>query len=220
MLFGLKDDLGCTAAELVYGTSLRLPGKHHQTHQTPRAMLHSSSQQYGSCDHHPLVLLSDSHVLTQHWQLARMLSSATRKPLQQPYDGPFRVLKQDAKYYTVDINGRHDTVSLDRLKPTFYEQSGVPTTSTRNEQSPEPSSDLTHIHPPTHSCYHNITPLDTVRTTRPLAKAFAGFCFYWEGSDVESTLYRLLALLYLTCTLIPCACVLGTELVLCSRALF
>ena len=72
----LKDDLGCTAAELVMEPACGfLVSSLQQTRQTPRAMLHSSSQQCGSCKLHPLVLLSNSHMLTQHWQLARMFSS-------------------------------------------------------------------------------------------------------------------------------------------------
>lgn len=40
-----------------------------------------------------------------------------RKPLQQPYDGPFRVVERRDKHFVLDLGGRTDTVSVDRLKP-------------------------------------------------------------------------------------------------------
>lgn len=41
---------------------------------------------------------------------------AVRRPLQRPYNGPYRIIKRSDKFYTLDLNGRRDTVSLDRLK--------------------------------------------------------------------------------------------------------
>ena len=43
---------------------------------------------------------------------------AVRKPLQPPYDGPYLVLKRTDKHFTVS---RHDTVSVDRLKPAYLD---------------------------------------------------------------------------------------------------
>ncbi|CAM0512133.1 unnamed protein product [Fasciola hepatica] len=40
-----------------------------------------------------------------------------RSPLQAPYTGPFRVMKRRTKTFVIDISGRHDTVSIGRLKP-------------------------------------------------------------------------------------------------------
>ena len=42
-------------------------------------------------------------------------------PLQPPYDGPYRVLKRTDKHYTLDVAGRPQVVSLDRLEPAYLE---------------------------------------------------------------------------------------------------
>lgn len=97
----LKEDIRCTAAELVYGTTLRLPGEFlvlssdtttdpasyvTQLSNTMRALrsvpTRQPTQSRGRVDS---MLQSSSHVYVRH--------DAVRKPLQPPYDGPFRVLK-------------------------------------------------------------------------------------------------------------------------------
>lgn len=60
-------------------------------------------------------LHTTSHVFVRH--------DAVRKPLQQPYDGPYLVLDRSAKFFTLDIKGRKDTVSIDRLKPAYLDES-------------------------------------------------------------------------------------------------
>ena len=54
-----------------------------------------------------------THVFVRH--------DAIRKPLQPPYDDPYRVLKRADKRYTLDIAGRPEAVSLDCLKPAYLE---------------------------------------------------------------------------------------------------
>ena len=44
---------------------------------------------------------------------------AVRGPLQPQYDGPFKVTKRGEENYTIKINNREVTVSMDRLKPVF-----------------------------------------------------------------------------------------------------
>ncbi len=66
------------------------------------------------------------HVFVRH--------DAVKKPLQQPYDGPYKVLKQNTMFFTLDRNGRSDTVSIDRLKPAHLDH--LPTSATA------PSPDL------------------------------------------------------------------------------
>ena len=56
-----------------------------------------------------LYLLICSHVYVRN--------DAVRAPLQRPYLGPFLVLQRSDKYYVLDMKGRSDFVSIDRLKP-------------------------------------------------------------------------------------------------------
>ncbi len=118
-----------TAAEMVYGTMIRLPGefftpspnpspadssdyvsqlKTHmqQIRPAPPRSTHRSSHVNGA-------LSTCTHVFIRH--------DAVRKPLQPPYDGPYPVVKRTDKHYTIDINGRRDTVSLDCLNPAHLD---------------------------------------------------------------------------------------------------
>ncbi|XP_066980500.1 uncharacterized protein [Macrobrachium rosenbergii] len=44
---------------------------------------------------------------------------AHRPPLTRPYRGPYRVVNRASKAYLINIHGREDWVSVDRLKPAF-----------------------------------------------------------------------------------------------------
>ncbi|KAL5486941.1 hypothetical protein EMCRGX_G019484 [Ephydatia muelleri] len=94
----LKQDLGCSTAELVYGTTLRVPGELFTlgpdsstpdpasyaaqlrlTMQALKAVLPRTSSQRDPAD-----LMTCPFVFVRH--------DAVRAPLQAPYDGPFKVL--------------------------------------------------------------------------------------------------------------------------------
>ncbi|GBO31157.1 hypothetical protein AVEN_136213-1 [Araneus ventricosus] len=42
-----------------------------------------------------------------------------RKPLEPPYAGPYKVLSKTEKIFTVEIDGKPTTVSIDRLKTAY-----------------------------------------------------------------------------------------------------
>ena len=124
----VKEDLGCSSAELVYGSPLRLPGQFFLPSldtlpdTTYLSRLKSIMSQISpvptraQSSHTPFIhpdLQSAKFVFIRH--------DASRSSLQPLYDGPFPVIDRSDKYFTVDISGKQDTVSVDRLKPAFTE---------------------------------------------------------------------------------------------------
>nr|XP_054761143.1 uncharacterized protein LOC129267455 [Lytechinus pictus] len=126
----IKADIGCSAAELVFGTTVTLPAQFvapsqidsaddpsNYAHRLKRMMreLHPTPtrKQQTRTQVHP-ELHSSSHIFLR--------DDAVTKPLQPPYRGPFRVIRRTDKYFTIDYNGKHENVSVDRLKPAFIEQ--------------------------------------------------------------------------------------------------
>ncbi len=125
----LKGDTHSAAAEMVYGTTLRLAGEFFMFPSTPPAVepvdyvskLKTHMQQLRPPPPRPPLrnsrvskgLSSCTHVFVRH--------DAVRKPLQPPYDGPYPVVKRSDKHYTIAIGGREDTISLDRLKPAHLD---------------------------------------------------------------------------------------------------
>lgn len=123
----LKDDIQATAAEMVYGTSLRLPGEFFRNSSPPELLETDFVQRLRSQMRRLRPVAAASHATNDTFVHKDLLTTthvfirtdAVRKPLEQPYKGPFRVMSRSEKYFVLDINGRQDTVSLDRLKPAF-----------------------------------------------------------------------------------------------------
>ncbi|CAL9687999.1 unnamed protein product [Knipowitschia caucasica] len=161
-----KEDLQSSSAELVYGQALRVPGDFIPDAMRPwsateqRSSLREvatgfvpvhTSQHCSPESRMPAGLRSASFVFVRH--------DAHRGPLRPPYDGPFRVLQHGDKSLVVDIGGRPETISVDRIKPAHVDisrplvlaqaprrgrppvlcspgQSGVPSTGTVPAASP------------------------------------------------------------------------------------
>ena len=140
-----KEDLACTPAELVYGTTLRLPGE----------MLNPVSSSSPSPDYVTRLRTHMSNlpfIPTRKTRRPTQISDdlndcvavfvrhdAVRKPLQPPYDGPYRVIRRTEKYFVINRNGKEDSVSIDRLKPAH------------TDVIPPPTHQLPSPNPPVHN---------------------------------------------------------------------
>ena len=126
----LKEDLGCTAAELVYGQPLRLPGEllappPPDTRLDPasyvddlRRVMRSlrpvtPRKADSSTAFVPSALETCSHVFVRR--------DASRPPLAAPYDGPFPVVSRTEKTVTVRRDGKENVLSIDRVKPAYMD---------------------------------------------------------------------------------------------------
>lgn len=122
----VKEDIGSTPAELLYGSTLRLPGEFifEESNFKPQ----SEFVQELKKTMNSLRPAQTSHKRQQqafiHPNMAQCTHvfvrvDAVRTPLQPPYDGPFRVIKKYEKYFLIDLGSRKAKISVDRLKPAF-----------------------------------------------------------------------------------------------------
>jgi hypothetical protein len=122
----LKEDIGSSPAQLVYGEAVRLPGDFfvpppkslqpadllvklhsHMAEMCPTPAAHHSGKSFYV---HP-ELAKATHVFLR--------TDALRPALTPPYSGPYKVLQRDDKTYVLEVKGRSKSVSIDRLKPAF-----------------------------------------------------------------------------------------------------
>ena len=123
----VKEDIGTSSSNLVFGEGLRLPGaffpaaqnRPNNTNmyiaelQERMAKTSYSIPKWKNEDkkHQELQGLNNcSHVF--------VLVSSVKTALQRPYTGPFKVLERREKTFKIELrNGESDVVSIDRLKP-------------------------------------------------------------------------------------------------------
>ena len=124
-----RTELDCSPAELVYGTTLAVPGllvgdAPQSGQELPSSefvqdlLTKMSELKPTEMAHHttPKVQVPSS---IAEAKFVYVRTDAVRQPLVRPYTGPYKVVGKSAKYFTILKNGRPDTVSLDRLKPAF-----------------------------------------------------------------------------------------------------
>nr|VZI07617.1 unnamed protein product [Spirometra erinaceieuropaei] len=105
-----RADIGCTAADLVFGTSLRPPGDYVEQLRSVMRNLRATPPRASPANSFiPPGLDKRDFVLVRH--------DAVRRPFKTPYDGPYKVFRRSDKDVVIDRNGKTDTVSIDRVKP-------------------------------------------------------------------------------------------------------
>ncbi|XP_014779480.1 uncharacterized protein LOC106875744 [Octopus bimaculoides] len=161
----VKTDLGFSSAELLYGTILALPGTmltpDNSSRPNPTSYVTRLRSYFSSLSPmHPRDQTIPSHVPPDidKWTHIFVQDDSVKGPIVSPYKGPFRVLLRIAKSFSLDIDGRAETVSVDRLRRAHFEVStpfdDTPTTPTFDPLQPP-------THPPVHA------PLTTPSPTSP-----------------------------------------------------
>jgi len=131
-----KPDPQATAAEMVYGETLRLPGGLLTAPSRPNLPPDAASFVHrlreamqnlhpATTVHHgaPSVFVFKAF---NHCSHVFLRNDTVRAPLQQPYLGPYGVLVRDGKIFTLSVNGKEMRVSMDRFKPAYMLTDDVP----------------------------------------------------------------------------------------------
>ena len=166
-----REDPDCSPAELVYGSSLHVPGEFlppvapQQNTPSSEFLRHLQTSMRSALPPPP------SHHGTRPEQVPTNLDSTGyvyirqdgyRKPLTRPYSGPHRIVEVHDKYYVVNIDGHEDKVTIDRLKVAHVPTPAAPPVPTPAVPPPTPT--------PLHTAPHLATPqpLPTSRSGRSL----------------------------------------------------
>ena len=162
----VKADLGHSVSERVYGTTLCLPGEFFSEPTDPASLdptcyvdrlkrtLHKltppPNRPSPPTAYVPRDLQTCTHVFIRR--------DAVRKPLQPPYDGPFKVISRTPKHFKVDLGNRTDCISIDRLKcvhldtellqPAFTTPDAPQSTTTPEEPEARRTRSGRHVHFP------------------------------------------------------------------------
>lgn len=128
----LKEDLNCSVAELVYGQQLRVPGEFFDAPKTELDRSDYAKEMHRVFDelkpkdpqHHakPKVFVQRD---LKDCRFVFVRIDMVKKPLQRPYEGPFKVLHRGDKCFDLLIKGKSQRVTIDRIKPAFIVEEDV-----------------------------------------------------------------------------------------------
>ena len=133
----VKERLGRSAAEMIYGTTLRLPGEFTKQYTVDA---NTDLENYSDKLRVAMSRLrlcpprdTQQHNIFQFKEIATCTHVFLRRiaiapPLTAPYDGPYKVVARSGRVMKILVKGKVETVSLDRVKPAHLECE--PTTGT------------------------------------------------------------------------------------------
>lgn len=123
-----KPDLKSSSAELVFGAPITVPADFisgtGQTHNQSAHLeqLRSTVSNFvpvPTCRHGPVPYFVPRTLTAATYVFIRRGGHCN--PLQTPYTGPYRVIEHGDKSFKVDIGGRSETITIDRLKPAHVD---------------------------------------------------------------------------------------------------
>ncbi|XP_066253847.1 uncharacterized protein [Euwallacea similis] len=122
----LREEIGVSPAEMLYGTTLRLPGEFFQDSNIvdhPSSFIQTLKQKMQSLQPVPTTHHSNRKIfITPELNTCThvfLRNDTIKRSLQPPYEGPFLVKKREDKYFTIVVRDKEVNISMDRLKPAF-----------------------------------------------------------------------------------------------------
>ena len=115
-----KEDSAISSAELVFGAPLSLPGQFIDTAERHPEEFVKDLRSSLPLPTQPLTYAQAAASIPDSLLSAKLVyirKSGVNTPLAPLYSGPYRVLKSGPKFFVIDLGGRPETVSVDRLKP-------------------------------------------------------------------------------------------------------
>ena len=148
----VKERLGRSAAEMIYGTTLRLPGEFTKqyTVDANTDLENYSDKLRGAMSRLHLCPPRDTqqHNIFQYKEIATCTHVFLRRiaiapPLTAPYDGPYKVVARSGRVMKILVKGKVETVSLDRVKPAHLECESTTGTNIQRTTPNKPQSSKT-----------------------------------------------------------------------------
>ena len=132
-----KTDSNTSAAEVVYGAALTLPAQPPSPTETPPAAVDTQRAETAI----PTRELQQPPPTEVPAHLAAAEIVYVRKggqpgPLAPPYSGLYRVISKGPKYFSIDIGGQQQAVTVDRLKPHTGTAASTPASPSRRVRQP------------------------------------------------------------------------------------
>lgn len=177
-----KEDAQASAAELVYGQPMRLPGEFFDPQSDETVDMTTYLSRLRSIIRNLQPSPAARHNSNFKTFIYKDLSSATHVflrdctaggGLKPAYSGPHKVIERGDKVFRIVVNGKQVTVSIDRIKPAFIlrdpdNTSYSPQTTNMHPNSPQsPLNTNTHHYTP--NADNQDLPLaddDVIKTTR------------------------------------------------------
>lgn len=186
VLLGLRAaprcDTNVSAAQLVYGSTLRLPGEFYDN---------ANVQNYDAAEYVKQLRENirnlkpkpsqhrDSRTIFVHPELKKcshvfIRRDMGKKSLQPPYDGPYPVINRSDKIFTVQLPSGISNISIDRLKPAYLLNS-------HDDQTPEQAPKNTKPEDKNSSC------LESEKVNEPPSKIKNGILIRKNANENAHT---------------------------------
>ena len=114
-----KEDSATSSAELVFGAPLTLPGQLLSSPETPvQEVVETLRTAQPPPTRH--ISYAEAAAGLQHLLQAEYVyirKGGVVPPLSPLYQGPYKVLQRTGKYFKIELGGRAEVISVDRLKP-------------------------------------------------------------------------------------------------------